>query len=51
MQDVFLEQDFKPPSPQNDCDSDSDSGAEVEIEDRCLMYLVSSVLFLDVKFD
>ena len=29
---VFLEQDFKPPSPpsQNDCDdSDADSGAEV----------------------
>ena len=28
---VFLEQDFKPPSPpsQNDCDSDADSGVEV----------------------
>ena len=28
---VFLEQDFKPPSPpsQNDCDSNADSGAEV----------------------
>ena len=61
LQDVFLKQ--KPPSPQNDCDSNFESGSlvlkpridspEVETKGKVgvLIYLVSSVLFLDIKFD
>ena len=63
LQDVFLKQNFKPPSPPNDCDSNFESGSlvlkpridspgvETKGKVGVLIYLVSSVLFLDVKFD
>ena len=61
LQDVFLKQNFKPPSPQNDFNFESGSlvlksridspGVETKGKVGVLIYLVSSVLFLDVKFD
>ena len=58
---MFLKQ--KPPSPQNDCDSNFEieslvlksrmdsPGLETKGKVGVLIYFVSSVLFLDVKFD